>query len=108
MTKKNDVVVDASGIAIAASGEDTTIPCPTCKAHTSLSLSLSLRDVDALLFDRLAGLRGVTDLLIDVPSIDIEPGTVAQVAYTLRHLIDEIAGLYRVASGLRGERELAA
>ncbi|TCV93170.1 hypothetical protein EC912_10530 [Luteibacter rhizovicinus] len=102
MTKKNDVV-DASDIAIATSGDNPTVPCPTCKAHASLSL----RDVDALLSDRLAGLRGVTDLLIDVPSIDIEPGTVAQVAYTLRHLIDEITELYRAMSGGMRGHELA-
>ncbi|TCV92314.1 hypothetical protein EC912_10720 [Luteibacter rhizovicinus] len=85
---------EPSASYVLKSGHDLSIPCPLCKG----SRALKLGDIDEAITERLSGMRGVTDLLIDVPMIDAEQGSVAQAAYVLRGLIDEVVEMYRVMS----------
>ncbi|TCV92716.1 hypothetical protein EC912_10654 [Luteibacter rhizovicinus] len=90
----------ASASYVLKSGHDLSIPCPLCKGRRALKLG----DIDEAITERLSGMRGVTDLLIDVPMIDAEQGSVAQAAYVLRGLIDEVVEMYRVMSPGVGQR----
>ncbi|TCV91624.1 hypothetical protein EC912_11054 [Luteibacter rhizovicinus] len=59
---------------------------------------MKLGDIHTAMNDKLSHMRGVADLLIDVPMIDAEQGSVAQAGYALRGMIDEAREIYRVMS----------
>ncbi|TCV92082.1 hypothetical protein EC912_10874 [Luteibacter rhizovicinus] len=73
---------------------DIPVACPLCKGERKVRLG----DIHERITEHLSGMRGATDLLIDVPMIDAEEGSVAQTARLLRNLIDEVTELYRAMS----------